>query len=123
MLKKANCRSLPVGLRSKISKFIGIHLFASNPPTGKRGRCHQCIRKDRKTKYYCLTCYKFLCLKHVNAFCPECAELFFFIFISIFILLTHKKATEVRIHKVSNYPNLLPEMPRYYCPLEILIEI
>ena len=45
--------------------------------------------------------------------------LLFFIFISIFILLTRRKATEALIHRVSNYPDLLPEMPRYCCPLVI----
>ena len=42
---------------------------------------------------------------------------FFFIFISIFILLTRRKATEALIHRVDNYPDLLPEMPRYCYPL------
>ena len=27
------------------------------------------------------------------------------------------------IHRASNYPDLLPEMPRYCCPLEIFIQI
>ena len=44
---------------------------------------------------------------------------YFIYFISIFILLTRRKATEVLIRRVSNYPNLLPEMPRYCCSLEI----
>ena len=45
-------------------------------------------------------------------------------FISIFSLLTCKKAMEVLIHRVSNYTNLLLEIPRYCCLLEIfLIEI
>ena len=43
----------------------------------------------------------------------------FFIFIFTFILLTSRKATETLIHRVDNYPNLLPEMPRYYSPLVI----
>ena len=47
----------------------------------------------------------------------------FFLFISIFILLTRRKATEALIHRVSNYPDLLPEIPKYCCPLVILIEI
>ena len=46
---------------------------------------------------------------------------FFNIFIFIFILLTRRKGSA--IHRASNYPNLLVEMPRYCCPLEILIEI
>ena len=32
-------------------------------------------------------------------------HLFFFIFISIFILLTRRKATEALIHRVGNYPD------------------
>ena len=40
-------------------------------------------------------------------------------YISIFILLTRKKATEALICRVRNYPDLLPKMPRYCCPLVI----
>ena len=44
---------------------------------------------------------------------------FFLYLISIFILLTHRKVTEALIHRVGNYPDLLLEMPRYFCPLAI----
>ena len=44
---------------------------------------------------------------------------YYFYFISIFILLTRRKATEALIHRVGNYPDLLPEMPRYCCPFVI----
>ena len=37
----------------------------------------------------------------------------FIYFIFIFFLLTRRKATEVLIRRASNYPDLLPEMPRY----------
>ena len=39
----------------------------------------------------------------------------YFYFISIFILLSCRKVTEALIHRVSNHPDLLPEMPRYCC--------
>ena len=42
---------------------------------------------------------------------PSCF-IFIFYFISIFILLTRRKATEALMHRVGNYPDLLPEMPR-----------
>ena len=42
-----------------------------------------------------------------------------FYFISVFILLTRRKAMEALIHRVGNYSDLLPEMPRYCCPLLI----
>ena len=55
-------------------------------------------------------------------FLISCFILFFFLsFISIVILLTRRKATEALIHRVSNYPDLLPEMPRYCCPVEIFM--
>ena len=37
----------------------------------------------------------------------------------MFILLTPRKVTELPIYKASNYPDLLPEMPRYCCLVEI----
>ena len=43
----------------------------------------------------------------------------YFYFMSLFILLTHRKATKSLIHRVSSYPNLLLEMPRYCCLFEI----
>ena len=46
-------------------------------------------------------------------------KLFYFYFISIFILLTRRKATEALIHRVGNHPDLLTEIPRYCCPLVI----
>ena len=45
--------------------------------------------------------------------------LLFILFISIFILLTCRKATEALINRVSNYLDLLSEMPRYCCLLVI----
>ena len=43
----------------------------------------------------------------------------YFYFMSIFILLTRRKATEAQIHGVGNYPDLLAEMPIYCYPLVI----
>ena len=47
------------------------------------------------------------------------SQFLFIYFISIFILLTRRKAMEELIHRISNYPHLLPEMSRYCCPLVI----
>ena len=49
----------------------------------------------------------------------RCGYFIYFYFISIFILLTRRKATEALIHRVGNYPDLLPEIPRYCCLLVI----
>ena len=37
--------------------------------------------------------------------------------LNLFILLTRKKATEALIHRVSNYSDLVLEMPSHCCPL------
>ena len=55
----------------------------------------------------------------IDDFFLECTMIYFFYFISIFILLTRRKATEALIHRISNYPDLLLEIPRYCCPLVI----
>ena len=58
----------------------------------------------------------------------SCVEVFYnknmtkndiFDYIFIFILLNRKKAREARIRRVSDYPNLLPEMPKYCCSLKM----
>ena len=52
-------------------------------------------------------------------------NILFFLLFSTVILLTRRKATEALIHRVGNYPDLLPEMPRYCCTrnlIEILLQ-
>lgn len=41
---------------------------------GTRRRCFFC-KKDSKTKYFCKKCKKFVCLSHMEAWCPECSEI------------------------------------------------
>ncbi|XP_067121737.1 piggyBac transposable element-derived protein 4-like [Centruroides vittatus] len=41
----------------------------------KRKRCDECeTRKDRKTKYTCVKCKKYLCLEHAVQICRDCVE-------------------------------------------------
>lgn len=43
------------------------------PPRAKR--CQVCMSKqNRKTKYYCRVCNKFLCLEHANIICSRCCK-------------------------------------------------
>ena len=46
-------------------------------------------------------------------------RLIYLFYLCIYPLGYRRKATEVLIERPSNYPDLLPEMPRYCCPLEI----
>ena len=48
---------------------------------------------------------------------------FFFGFYLYIYPLDWQESAGGAIHRESNYPDLLPEMPRYCCPLGILIEI
>ena len=75
----------------------------------------QSFRKSVCTKCHKLRRFQILRLSLV--FSCSLFYLFFIYFISIFILLTRRKAMEALIHRASNYPDLLPNMPRYCCPL------
>ena len=45
---------------------------------------------------------------------------FYFIYFYLYIYPPDsQESAGGAIHRVSNYPDLLPEMPRYCCPLEI----
>lgn len=39
---------------------------------GKRSKCRDCKTKDRKTRYFCQHCKKWLCLEHVQPLCLDC---------------------------------------------------
>lgn len=39
------------------------------------GRCAYCdSRKNRKTRFYCFKCRKYMCLEHLVGICQECTE-------------------------------------------------
>lgn len=45
---------------------------APAPEDNKRGRCAYC--RNRKTKYFCRKCHKWLCLEHVTPVCQDCFQ-------------------------------------------------
>ena len=72
--ERAACSHLSRELRTKLKRRI---TSPAREPEEKRpkfqGRCAICPRsKDRKTKYMCQKCEKFLCLQHVIPLCEEC---------------------------------------------------
>ena len=52
-------------------------------------------------------------------------DILFFYFIStLYIYPPHsQESNEGAIHRVSNYPDLIPEVPRYCCPLKFFISV
>ena len=47
-------------------------------------------------------------------------KLFIFLFLCLYYPPDSQERVEGAIHRASNYPDLLPEMPRYLCPNKIL---
>ena len=72
--------------------------------------------KSLNMKFYVQKIHLLLILAIFRALINIFKSLFlhlFIYFISIFILLTCKKAMKTLIHRVGNYPDLLLEIPRY----------
>ena len=70
--KRSSIVTLPKQLRQKLSKVTNTEVQNEAPSVGKRGRCHKCQGRDRKTKYFCTTCHKYLCLEHAKFICEQC---------------------------------------------------
>ena len=57
---------------------------------------------------------------HFKRISPISSEIHFFISFYLYIYLPDSQESEGdATHRVNNYPDLLPEMPRYCCPLVI----
>ena len=72
--KSAACSILPSNLRAKMCKFSDTRTNNAPHQKGKHGRYQNCQGKEKKTRYYCSICFKFLCLKHARFMCSECCQ-------------------------------------------------
>jgi len=70
--KRATIVTLPKQLRKKLIKVTNTEVQNEVPQVGKRGRCHNCQGRDRKTQYFCTMCHKYLCLEHAKFICEQC---------------------------------------------------
>lgn len=74
--KRAVMQNLPKEIRTKackIAKLEPVQPDAANARTA--GRCTVCPRKsDKKTKFYCNACQKYMCLNHMKNICHDCFE-------------------------------------------------
>lgn len=67
--------NLPKTIRLRISEICKIPLPQEEAQQERRllGRCAECgHKKNRKTKYCCRKCNKFLCLEHISVVCHNC---------------------------------------------------
>lgn len=75
--ERAISANLPRSLRSRLQEVCGVPA-GDEPPVrtpGTVGRCAVCTwQKNRKTKYFCQNCAKYLCLEHIRPMCNACYE-------------------------------------------------
>lgn len=75
--ERAVCINIPRTIRMRLQQLCGIQIEEERPVRnpGAIGRCGVCNwKKNRKTKYFCQGCAKYLCLEHVRPLCNECYE-------------------------------------------------
>lgn len=77
--ERATIEKLPISLKSRLREICNITEApaSSNPIVNNQtGRCAICsTKKNRKTRYYCRKCSKFMCLEHIVVVCDECFHL------------------------------------------------
>lgn len=82
LIRRASIETLPRQLKFRIGALLGSTAQESQesqhdltPKTGRVGRCALCSRaRNRSTKKWCKTCYKWICPDHQAVVCPECYE-------------------------------------------------
>lgn len=75
LVRRSMETNVPRSVRERRQEVAGTASVQNNqelPPAGIRKRCFFC-KKDSKTKYYCQKCKKFICLTHLQAWCPPCS--------------------------------------------------
>ena len=104
---------------------VGCYLFASQ----LRKHCHKCTCYRIRNTFFVQT-FKWRNYSLLTSFGTlRKAYSFFIFYYFIFYIYLHiyppdsQESAVGAIHRVSNYPDLLPEMPKYCCLLEISIAI
>jgi hypothetical protein len=70
--ERASSQYIPRTLRARIKEICNIE-EPVQPRNETHGRCQLCdSKKNRKTRYKCKTCNKFLCLEHISVTCEDC---------------------------------------------------
>lgn len=74
---RAEMENIPRTLKSRLREICHIpDIPDENQRRGETGRCSECSSKrNRKTRYRCRDCSKFLCLEHVVVLCKYCHRL------------------------------------------------
>ena len=70
--KRSTIAILPKQRRQKVIAAAGNAGESERPRNGKCTECYDCDQTNRKTKYFCEFCYKYLCPEHVKIVCSHC---------------------------------------------------
>lgn len=70
--------NIPRAIKMRLREICDIKIQAEEAPRGNQyGRCYYCdSKKNRKTKYNCQVCKKYLCLEHIIPVCNGCSEIY-----------------------------------------------
>lgn len=72
--RRAIQENIPKGIKLRLREICGITV-ENNPKPVTYGRCYLCgSKKNRKTKFSCEKCNKYMCMEHIKCICPECLE-------------------------------------------------
>ncbi|GBP43105.1 PiggyBac transposable element-derived protein 4 [Eumeta japonica] len=65
--------NLPRSIRLRLEEILNIDEVPGTVDPSRNGRCFECEwKKNRKTKYTCHKCKKYLCLEHIVPSCRSC---------------------------------------------------
>ncbi len=75
---RAVMTTLPKALKARLEEFCEpntIEVAETTVPNAEKGRCAYCDRKkNRKTRFACFHCNKYMCLEHLGAICRCCQK-------------------------------------------------
>ena len=67
--------NIPRSLRLRLQEISGSNIEPDVPQNVLPGRCAYCTsKKNRKTRFQCYKCNKYMCLEHIIGVCQECRE-------------------------------------------------
>lgn len=72
-------QQIPRSMKLRLSEICGLEIPQNNDdnPRNTTGRCNFCdSKKNRKTRYFCRVCKKWLCLEHSEYICEDCSDKF-----------------------------------------------
>lgn len=73
---RAQMENIPRTLKTRLHEICGTHEVLEPDEPRQPGRCSVCSsKKNRKTRFSCRKCDKFLCLEHIVVACEDCFEI------------------------------------------------